>query len=530
MNARERNEAAKARAKANPEAVAEAARTSNELAQALRQWPMIECEYDPKPDAPRISTPFGDAAQPTEDDIERAETAWREAEANQTAEWRASHIRALLMQRAAPPEQLKALSEHGFTYDSIANARDICKHLAALPCAPDAKDGLSLLSLVVEAIPDEVEWDGRSTAIVGGDLFAWTNDGAPTVITRRHDNDMGLELGEIRPDEQLCLFGMEPSDSEIMSPSAIVLANAVGFGGLVPGRGARLDKRIFTFALLRIPQDMRRPGGRYTWRPTLREMVHWLLFPAPADTGTGESTRSMWKPARHAPTLARALDAVTLASVVLPDRRHWRAVMVRAMPDFYDLNSRLVIDMRLPDESDHGPLIQLHSLIAAGVVSDPAFDGELTLAAVWDRAKARNGGQRIYATRPKAMRDKQGRLTDAAGNLIVGPDPVLSWENRRKVPRDKPARDWSDSRAMIVGEERHPQANRVPLLNRDDRRRLFYGRSSDHLDRRARSKAADRAEVRLRTLESRGQVVIDVEPEGWRILEPRPQRTEVKKR
>ena len=402
------------------------------------------------------------------------------------------------------------------------NADAIVEHLAKLSATPDTIDGLSLLALVVEGMPVEVEPDGRPDSIMPEDLFAWCGDGAPNIITRRHDNDLPVTLGLVESDPQLWLPGVGAPDSKVVPAPAIILTEAVGFRDLVPGKGARLDKRIFAFSLLRLPRSARRPGGCYTWRPKLRELVHDLVFPAPARTGTGKSTRSLWKPSRHAPTLARALDAVSLAGVKLPDGGEWRPVLVRRMPDFGDMESRVEIDMKLPDESDHGPLVRWDPLIAAGMVSDPAFDGALTLAALWDRAKANNGGWRIYATRPRARRDDKGRLTDAAGTVITGPDPDAPWKERRRVPTDRPARDWSDSRAEIVGEERHPAANRVPVLDRDERRRLFFGHGSDRLTTSGRSMAANRADARLRTLEVQGHVVIEVEPRGWRILERRP--------
>ena len=57
-------------------------------------------------------------------------------------------------------------------------------------------------------------------------------------------------------------------------------------------------------------------------------------------------------------------------------------------------NSEILFEIALPDEAGHGPLIRRDALIAAGVVSDPAFDGTLALATLWDRAKAKNGGFR----------------------------------------------------------------------------------------------------------------------------------------
>lgn len=399
----------------------------------------------------------------------------------------------------------------------------------AAPADPPVKHPLAPLIAAWQAeVFITVEPDRREDAIGQLGLFAWTGNGVPNVITvfRRHDNDLPVTLGPIRNESQLCLPGIEGAErgSEVIPAPALVLVDAAGFGNVQPGSGARLDKRLAVFSLLHVPMADRRPGGRYTWRPTLRELVHGLLFPAPAVTGTGQHPRSTWKPSRHESILRRAIDALALSSVKLPDRRELRPVLFRILPDFADLDSRAVILIELPEDADvHGFLVRWHPLIAAGVVSDSAFDGALCLAWLWDRAKANNGGFRIYATRPKALRDGEGRLVDAKGNVIAGADPKLPAEDRRKVPRDKPARDWSDSRAVIVGEERHPQADRVPVLNRDDRRRLFYGHGSDGASKNARSKMADRADARLRTIEAQGHVVIEVvKGEGWRVLEPRP--------
>ena len=283
---------------------------------------------------------------------------------------------------------------------------------------------------------------------------------------------------------------------------------------------------MLAYSLLAVPQSARRPGGRYTLRPTLRTLAHEWIWPAPATTGSGDSSRSMWKPTRHARLLARAMNAVTLAGVILPDGREWRPVMFRVRPDFTNLDSQAVIEIALPEGSDRGPLVHRDALIAAGMVSDPAFDGALTLATLWDRAKLANGGHRIYATRPKVLRDAQGFLTRADGTRILGNERNPSAARDGRLfwrAGDAPQRDWRHPEAVTVGEERHPQADRVPILDRNDRRRLFYGHASDKMEKRARSMAANRADQRLRTLEAAGRVVIeDCGTAGWRILEPRP--------
>ena len=376
--------------------------------------------------------------------------------------------------------------------------------------------------------PLEIEPDGRETAILTGDLFAWAaRPGrlpAPTVLYYPcNENDLPLQPGRIEPETQLCLTGMAPRESAVDLAPAIMLADAAGVGAMKSGSGARIDKRVLVYALLAIPQAERRSGGRYYWCPTLHELVQKLIWPAPAETGTGKGRRSLWRPSRHAAVLKRALNAVSLAGVILPDGSEWRPVMVRRLPNFGDLKSEIRFEIALPDEAGHGPLIRRDALIAAGVVSDPAFDGTLALATLWDRAKVKNGGFRIYATRPKALRDSQGRLMLPNGSIILGhaQNPIQGKEGQlRWHGGNKPRRNWQHPAAVIAGRERHPNADRVPVLDRDDRRRLFYGHASNNSSGGRRTQLADAAERRLETWEQQGRVVIERTAEGWRILEP----------
>ena len=197
--------------------------------------------------------------------------------------------------------------------------------------------------------------------------------------------------------------------------------------------------------------------------------------------------------------------------VVLPDGRIWRPVMFRATPNFHDLTSRAEIEIRFPDDTPTGgAMIDWQGLIEAGAKSGPAFDGAVTLATLWDKVKADNGSYRIYATRPEVLRDDQGFITEANGQRIK--------------QHGQPVKDWRHPQAVHVGIERHPQADKVPLLDRDDRRRLFYGKKSDGGTKQVRSNQATKADQRLIELEKQGRVVIEREGDKWRVLEPRPRR------
>ena len=79
--------------------------------------------------------------------------------------------------------------------------------------------------------PLEIDPDGRETAILTGDLFAWAaRHGrlpAPTVLYYPcNENDLPLQPGRIEPETQLCLTDMDPRESAMDLAPAIVLADA----------------------------------------------------------------------------------------------------------------------------------------------------------------------------------------------------------------------------------------------------------------------------------------------------------------
>ena len=276
------------------------------------------------------------------------------------------------------------------------------------------------LGALLRAYSREIEMDERDHQIMHDGLFAFAGKDtrAPVVLTAPlHDNDVPINA---KPQQQWLIPEHQTRRPPVIPHSALVIADEAGFGKLGPGKGARVDKRLLTHSLLSVPMSARRPGGRYTMRPTLRDIAHGWIWPVPAETGRGKMTRSQWSPGRYANLLRRAMNAVTLAGVILPDGREWRPVMFRATPDFTDLDSRAIIEVALPENSIHGgPMIDTKALIAAGVVSDPAFDGWLTLATIWERAKHRNGGYPIYATRPEVLRDNAGYCVDVQGRRII---------------------------------------------------------------------------------------------------------------
>lgn len=336
---------------------------------------------------------------------------------------------------------------------------------------------------------------------------------AQLVLIPDADRSQLPDLGRVkRAERQLPLFADLMADEDL-PVTPLILANAAGFRGLQPGRGARLDKRLLIFGLLSMPRDQRRPGGRYEWRPTLRE-IRDLLWPArPAQVRGRTRAVSSWRPSVHATGLYSALQAVNLAEVGLPDGDTWRPMRVWRNPDIANLDREAIIEIRLPGASDRGPQVDKIALAAAGVVSDPAFDLELGLAYLWDDAKARTGGHsRIRATRPEVLRNERGHIVNAAGQVVV--------------ERGRPATRWDHPQAVRTGgQERHPQADRVRVLIRKERRLLAYGPAGDKRSEHIRQEqtAADRL---LEKLETAGRIVIErdaIDPRtgrrGWRILE-----------
>ncbi|MDE0632521.1 MAG: hypothetical protein OXH73_13555 [Caldilineaceae bacterium] len=360
--------------------------------------------------------------------------------------------------------------------------------------------------------PELIRPNARKNGIMPSGLFPRQPATVPAQLAFALDNG-DPTLGRVEsPQAQLPLFTELPNEDDI-PVTPLLLADAAGFRGLQPGRGARLDKRLLIFSLLSMPLDQRRPGGRYEWRPSLKQL-RALLWPARAKIVKGRRLElSSYRPSKHAHSLYSALQAINLAEIVMPDGYHWRPTIVRGYPSFDNLDSKVIIQIELPSGSNHGPAVDKPNLVKAGTVSDPAFDLELGLAYLWDEAKRHNGGFRIHATRPQALRNSHGHIVDEAGGV--------------KTERSgAPSTRWDHPQAVLTGlQERHPQAGRVRVLTRADRHRLAYGMVVDKHTSQIRNEqsATDRL---LTAMEKDGRIVIErdaVEPDtgkqGWRILE-----------
>ena len=299
--------------------------------------------------------------------------------------------------------------------------------------------------------------------------------------------------------------GSAEATSSALVPPLPLLA----FGGdRTQHRGAPLAKRIWWSVIANTPLTERKPdgSGSILLATTLRDIGAWLY---PGKRGLRR---------RDLPRLRAAL--VEADSIRIDwNGQPLQCVRIKARPT--KLDELLPFRVRLPPGSDRGPMIQLGILYRCGTVSEPVFDAWIRLAYVWDLAKRNNGGRRVYATRPKVMRDEdRGWLIDESNEVIRGPDPVLPASKRRKVPRARPAVNWRDSRAVRTGtDERSPAADRVPVFNNDGILRLLYGAEARPMTRE-RVKAARRI-IRHQFARTKYVEIEPVGKQGMRLLQPR---------
>ena len=395
-------------------------------------------------------------------------------------------------------------------------ARAICEVLADLLAPVESDYAPSLLALVVEAMPVDVEPERRPTAILPESLraariaaFAAGADPQPPLTLT------GGEIGEVgTAPMQRPLFEFEAPATNLVPVLPLRFYRDAGGLDRTRGRGAPIAKRIWWAAIANAPIKYREPDGSIRLRTTLRDLNEWL-YPD-----------QRW----HSKRLDALRRGLWEADAIRVDweRREWRIVGVDALPNATTkLDDPLPLRVAMPPGSDRGALITLAMLYQCGTVSGPVFDAAIRLAYLWDTAKARNGSRRIYATRPAALRDDRGRLTDAAGKVLTGPDPSAPYAERRKVPADRPVSNWRDSRAVWAGEERNPAAEHVPELDRRDLLRLFYGDDAPvGADPVTLAKATHETRRMLRK-HFAGFVVLEErtrgrELEAVRILQPRP--------
>jgi len=283
------------------------------------------------------------------------------------------------------------------------------------------------------------------------------------------------------------------------------------------GRGAPYAQRLFVEILLSIGRLDRVPGQTARLEIPLRELVAWLWPNGWKRTRSGDRLGDLQILQRE----LLVLDSIR----ILWDRMLWRLVAVQTLPTGTSRMEDLIIFRveHLPG-SEHGPMIDRDRLRKFGTMSAPAWRAYLRLAYLWDVAKRRNNGARIYATRPVVARGPGGALLDSDGKAL-------------RDLRGTPMTDWSDPRAVIVGAngkpasdsnppayERNPAADRVPVLGPDDLIRLAFDDNLD-LPTATRRWRLHEARKTARIFAEAGVAVVEQDSAGLRLIEAKRRDT-----
>lgn len=310
------------------------------------------------------------------------------------------------------------------------------------------------------------------------------------------------------------LPGFEFPESEIVPALPLVAYNAAGGTPGGRGRGAPIDQRLFVNLLIEYPKHEHLGVARL--ETTYRDILSWL-YP----NGTTASKKDL------VPRLREGFKSLHKLWFEW-ERREWNIIAVDALPTMETKpDDQLSFTVRMPEgmNTGGGARIGLKALRSYGAKSAPKFRAWVRLAYLWDAAKVKNGGKRIYATIPEVLRDKDGHLTDAKGQKILTGE-LYSTKNGWKVRKGNlPQTAWYHPLAIKTGRHvRNPQADKVPILDDADMVKLFY----DHDKRKGEAfrKALYDARKHAEAIAENGFIVIEEDAvdqktgkAGVRILE-----------
>ena len=291
-------------------------------------------------------------------------------------------------------------------------------------------------------------------------------------------------------EQQLIIPGIIRDDSSIVPAFPLdVYEVSEGKPPERGGKGAPLAQRIWINALLALPYAKREHDSSWRLATTLRDIKEWA-YP------------QSWNRTVFLPRIQAALKDVHNMRVYW-ERRLWNIVQVFAIPaSNIKLDDPLPLLVRLPDGMPgEGAMINVAILRLLGVESAPQFRAWIKLAYIWDDAKQKNGGHRIYAQRPQVLRNNRDQPIDAKGNIL-------------------PSGNWNHKRAVRTGEpEDNPAAARVPILDDDGLIHLFF--DNKPVPPKTRETRLSTARKELADMVNQKYVVIQELPDGVRILEPR---------
>lgn len=341
----------------------------------------------------------------------------------------------------------------------------------------------------------------------------------------RYKQSDALEVGDLptcsKELQQLPLFA-EIVDTQIVPALPLELYEAVAGASQPAGRGAPISQRIFINALLAYPIG-KRQDNTVKLTTTLRDIKTWL-YP----NGNRNSHQDFIR------RLRKALLEVHNYRISW-ERREWHIIAVDALPTTETkLDDPLPFTIKLPEgmSAANGAMVKLHPLRHYGATSAPKFRAWVRLAYIWDKAKIRNGGLRIYATIPKVKRNDNGYLIDQNDKLIRSGDPYY-YKGRWQVKNGNALQNaWYHPYAIVIGEERNPQNDKVPVLSNTELIQLFY--DDKPVNPNQKWKRLHDAKKHAMVMESEGHIVIEQEAvdhkrgiKGWRILEPRKGKIDI---
>ena len=335
--------------------------------------------------------------------------------------------------------------------------------------------------------------------------------------TPRYEENMKLFSDLPQGGMQLTLPGFEFPGSELVPALPLVAYEGAGGKAFAPGRGAPVDQRLFINVLI---EYMHRERGQYEiaqLKTNYRDVKSWLY---PNGTTIPKS--------KLIPRLYEGLWKLHNLRFFW-EGQEWNVISVPALPTLaIKPDDPLHFTVRLPPEINNksGALIGIEPLRLYGAQSAPKFRAWVRLAYLWDKAKQLNGGHRIYATIPEVLRNADGYLVDAKGEVILTGDVYRTKAGWKCRNGQMPQTGWYHPQAIPTGRQvRNPQADKVPVLNDRDMVRLFF----DHKERNGKvlRDCLSLARKHAEEMQKDGRVVVEqnqrnekTDVKGWRILEP----------
>ena len=338
-------------------------------------------------------------------------------------------------------------------------------------------------------------------------------DSFPTGQTQGELFDVG-SFPQAPREIQGVLPGFEFPGSELVPALPLVAYDAAG-GKTKSGRGAPIDQRLFVNLLIEYPKHERFGVARLS--TTFQDILDWL-YP----NGTTDAKKVL------IPRLQTGFK--NLHNLWFEwERRAWNIIAVDALPMMHTKREDpLTFTIRMPEgmNTGGGASIGLTALRTYGAQSAPKFRAWVRLAYLWDAAKIRNGGSRIYATIPEVLRNNDSYLVDAKGEVILTGNLYKTKHGWKSRQGNLPQTPWYHPLAIKTGRQIHnPQADKVPILDDADMVKLFY----DHDKRKGEAfrKALHDARRHAEGMVGDGHIAIEhdaidqrTSKKGWRILEP----------